>query len=123
MNRESEEMRKDERFTCEPIEFFSVEFKLGKGSENEQAWDLNVLDCSKHGLRLLVTDIDADLLKMLKTGDVIKDITFFGESTFIRVDATVRHITELGHGPYQGQHAIGVESDSIMTSCLPMLDE
>jgi hypothetical protein len=123
MNLENEDMRKEERFTCEPIEFFSVEFNLGNGSENEQAWELNVLDCSKHGLRLLVTDIDEDLLKMLKPGDVIKDITFYGESTFIRVDATVRHITKIGHGAYQGQHAIGVESDSLMTSCLPMLEE
>jgi hypothetical protein len=123
MHDESEEKRQEERFSCEPIDFFSVEFNLGNGSENEREWDLNVLDCSKHGLRLLVTDTDEDLLKMLQPGDLIKDITFFGESTFIRVDATVRHITKIGHGAYQGQHAIGVGSDSIMTSCLPMLEE
>ena len=123
MNGESEELRKEERFSCDPPEFFSVEFNLGKGSENEQPWGLTVLDCSKYGFRLLVTDIDYALLKMLKSGDVIKDITFYGESTFIRVDATVKHITKIGDGPYQGQHAIGVEASSIVTSCLPMLEK
>jgi len=123
MNSEIEEMRKEERFDCDPPDFFSVEFNLGQDSENEQAWNLTVLDCSKYGLRLLVTDIDSALLKMLKPGDVIKNITFYGESTFIRVDATVKHISKIGHGPNEGQHAIGVESSSIMTSCLPMLEE
>ena len=119
MNSEFKEKRKEERFTYDSPEFFSVEFNLGKGSENEQAWDLNVLDCSKHGLRLLVTDVDYDLLKMLKRGDVIKNITLYGESTLIRVDATIRHISKIGNGPYQGQHSIGVESSDLIKSCVP----
>ena len=43
MDLENEEMRREKRYTCEPIEFFSVEFNLGNGSKNEQAWELNVL--------------------------------------------------------------------------------
>jgi hypothetical protein len=119
MNSEFKERRKEERLTYDPPEFFSVQFNMEKTPENEQAWDLTVLDCSKHGLRLLVTDIDYDLLKMLKPGDVIKDITFYGASTLIRVDATVRHITKIGHGPYKGQYSIVVESSDIIKSCVP----
>lgn len=119
MNSEIEERRKAERVAYDPPEFITVVFKLGKDSGNEQIWELTVLDCSKHGLRLLVTDIDYDLLKMLKPGDVIENITFYGESTLIRVDATIKHITKIGHGPYKGQHLIGLESGDVITSCIP----
>jgi len=119
MNSEFEERRREERFAYDPPELLTVTFTLGKGPGNEQIWDLSVLDCSKHGLRLLVTDIDYDLIKILKPGDVLKNITFYGESTLIRVDATIKHIRQFGHGPYKGQHFIGMESSDIITSCIP----
>jgi hypothetical protein len=119
MNNEFQERRRDERFSCDPPEFFNVQFKLGKNPGEELVWELNVLDCSRQGLGLLVTDIDYDLLKMLKPGDVIKDITFYGASTMIRVDATIKHIRQIAKGPYKGQHLIGVESSDIITNCMP----
>jgi hypothetical protein len=119
VNSEIKERRKAERYAYDPPEFITVVFMLGKDSGKEQIWELTVLDCSKHGMRLLVTDVDYDLLKMLKPGDVIKNITFYGKSTLIRVDATIRHITKIGHGPYKGQHLIGLESSDVLTSCMP----
>lgn len=119
MKSELKERRKQERDTYDSPDFLTVEFKLGKGPENEQTWELGVLDCSKFGLRLLVTDIDEDLLKILKPGDVIEDITLYAESSLIRVDATIRHISKIGIGRYEGQHCIGIESSDIIKSCVP----
>ena len=119
MNNDGKERRKAHRVVYETPEFVSVDFKLKLASGKEQKWELSVLDCSERGLRLLVTDIDYDLLKTLKTGDVIEDITFYGESTLIRVDATIKHITKIGRGPYKGQHFIGLESKDIISSCAP----
>jgi hypothetical protein len=119
MSSKFKETRKEERFTYDAPEFITVEFKFRKDSENEQKWELNVLECSKHGLRLLVTDIDYELLKMLKPGDVINDITLYGASTLIRVDATIRHISKIGNGPYKDQYSIGLESSDLIESCVP----
>jgi hypothetical protein len=79
-----------------------------------------VLEVSKTGLKLLVTEVDADLLDLLKPGHVIENITFYGEETLIRVDATIKHITQIGYGDYRGQHAIGLESEEVITSYLPI---
>ena len=89
-----DEKRREERICYEPPEFVSVTFTLDVGTAQGQTWSLSVMDCSIHGLRLLVTEIDSDLLKVLKPGDVIKDITFYGASTLITVDATAM-ITDL----------------------------
>ena len=114
------ERRKDKRTLYDPPEFVSVTFTLDDGTEQGQTWSLAVMDCSRRGLRLLLTEIDSDLLKLVKPGGVIKNITFYGESTLIRVDATVKHITEIAEGPYKGQRVIGLESSDIITSCMPL---
>jgi hypothetical protein len=119
MKSELKERRKQARVTYDSPDFISVQFNIGKGPENEQTWELGVLDCSKYGLKLLVTDIDEDLLKMLKPGDVIKDISLYAESSLIRIDATIRHISKIGNGRYEGQHCIGIESSDIIKSCVP----
>ena len=119
MKSKIKERRKAERYTYDHPDFFTAELMLGEDPGKEQIWELTVLDCSKHGMRLLVADIDYQLLKMLKRGDVIKDITLYGESTLMRVDATIRHISKIGNGPYQDQHSIGVESSDLIKSCAP----
>jgi len=62
---EIEERRSEERFTYEKPEFVSAEFKLGDGSKEKRLYNLNVLDCSSHGLGLIVTEDDFDLLQKL----------------------------------------------------------
>jgi len=116
---ELKELRRVERIIQEPPNFISVSFQTTDPAGKEQVWQLNVIDCSRHGLGLLVTEVDFDLLKMIKPGDVIKDITFYAEWTLIRVDATVKHITKIVRGPHKGQYVIGLESSEVITSCLP----
>ncbi|MBW1870151.1 MAG: hypothetical protein JRI73_12980 [Deltaproteobacteria bacterium] len=112
------EMRREERSSPTIPEFFYVEFKLGKPPEKEKSYKLNVIDYSRHGLGLLVTEKDAELLKMLNPGDRIKDITFYATWTFIQVDTTVRHITKIKNEPHKGLYIIGVESGEIIESSL-----
>ena len=104
------DLRREERIVPDMPEFVSVEFVLGETPEGPQVWRLNVLDCSRHGLALLVTEIDIDLLKRLKPGDVIKDMTFYAKWAIIQVDATVRHITRIRRGEHEGQYVLGIES-------------
>jgi hypothetical protein len=119
MKSELKERRKQKRVTYDSPDFISVQFNMGKGSQNEKTWDLAVLDCSNYGLRLLVTETDDDLLTMLKPGDVVEDTILYGASSLIRVDATIIHISKIGNGKYEGQYSIGIESSDIIESCLP----
>ena len=113
------DLRREKRRAPEIPEFISVEFILGETPEGPQVWRLHVLDCSRHGLALLVTEIDLDLLKRLKPGDVIKDMTFYAKWAMITVDATIRHITPIRRGEHEGQYVLGIESSEIIESCRP----
>jgi len=113
------EKRREERFTYERPEFISVEFSLGKKSKKDKLYELNVLDCSKYGLGLLITQKDFDLLELLHKGDRIEDIAFFATWAMIKVNGTVRHITKLEDGEYKGCYLLGIESPYIIESCRP----
>ncbi|MDY6971048.1 MAG: hypothetical protein SV775_01835 [Thermodesulfobacteriota bacterium] len=112
------EMRREDRTSPAIPEFYYVEFNLGESSGNEKLYKLDVIDYSRHGLGMLVTDKDAELLKMLKRGDMINDITFYATWTLIQVDAVVRHITKIKSGPHKGQHLVGVESTEMIESSI-----
>jgi hypothetical protein len=114
------EKRREERVTYETPEFVSVEFKLGKSVNKDRLYELNVFDYSKHGLGLLITQKDFDLLKLLHKGEKIEDITFFASWTMIKVSGTVRHITKFEDGKYKGCYILGIESPDIVESCKPM---
>jgi len=111
--------RREERFVFSTPEFISVEFKLEKKSEKSREFELNVLDCSSHGLGLLVTEKDEELVQTLNSGDHIKNMTFYAEWAMIKVDVTVRHKTRIGKGKHKGRYIIGVESREIIDSCKP----
>ncbi len=53
-----EELRIEERISLEPSDLISAEFKIGKESEEEQLWCLNVFNYSRLGLGLMITKID-----------------------------------------------------------------
>ena len=114
------EKRREERITYETPEFVSVEFRLGKEIKKDKLYELNVLDYSKHGLGLIITQKDFDLLKLLHKGDKIEDITFFASWTMIRVSGIVRHITKFENGKYKGCFILGIESSDILEHCKPM---
>jgi tetratricopeptide (TPR) repeat protein len=110
--------RAEDRITPKVPEFVYVEFSLGETSEDRNTYRLNVLNYSKHGLGLLITEKDAALLGLLNPGDVIKEMTFFARWTMITVDVTVRHKTKIGKGVNKDQHILGVESKELINDCV-----
>jgi hypothetical protein len=114
------EKRKEERITYETPEFVSVEFRLGKDVKKDKLYELNVLDYSEHGLGLLITQKDFDLLELLHKGDKIEDISFFASWTMIKVSGTVKHITKIEDGKHKGCYILGIGSPDIIESCKPM---
>lgn len=113
---EIKEKRKEERITPERLELLSVRFKLGRGAKKDKVYGLNVRDSSRHGLGLLVTKKDFDLLQLVNEGDKLHDMAFFAESALIKVNGTVRHKTEIEEGRYKGCYIIGIESADLIES-------
>ncbi len=113
---EIEERRLEERIPFGISDFVSAEFTLGKGSEKEKRYELNVMDCSRHGLGIVITQKDFDLLDRLNIGDKIKEIMFFAPRSMIKVNGSVRHITKIESGEYKGSYQIGVESDDLINT-------
>jgi hypothetical protein len=116
---EIKEQRRDDRIIQKVPDFISVEFSLGDESGKERPYQLDIVDCSRHGLGLLVTDKDIELLRMLKPGDKIKGIIFYATWTMIQVDAVVKHRSKIESGEHKGQYVIGIESSEIIENCKP----
>ena len=114
---EIEERRGDVR-TKMP-EFVSAEFSLKKGREKDKVYDLNVLDVSSHGLGLLITKKDFDLLQILNEGDKVENITFYATTAMIQVNAAVAHKTEIEHGEYKGCYILGLKSEELIQGFMP----
>ena len=109
-----EERRKEERVVYEVPELFSVQFNLGNGHRKGRVYDLNVHDSSGHGLGLLITEKDFDLLDMVNIGDRLYDIIFFAREAIIRGNGRVRHKTKIGEGKYKGCYVMGIETGDIV---------
>lgn len=113
---EIQEKRREERFVYEAPGFISAEFRLGK---RPKKYELNVLNYSKYGLGLIITQKDFDLLRILRKGDRLEDITFFASWATIKVNGTVSHITKIEDGKYRGCYLLGINSRDIIESCKP----
>lgn len=100
--------RERDRYGYERPDSVSVRFKIDRESEENREHVLSVLDSSKTGLALLVTEKDSDLLEMLEEGDRIRDMAFFGAGLKIKEDGIVRHITKIKDGQYKGSYILGV---------------
>jgi hypothetical protein len=110
----SEERRREKRHIYEMPDFVSVEFSImGK----DKVYDLGVMDCSQHGLGILVTKKDFDLVRLVKPGDRIRDIVLYSENAMIKVDGVVRHMTKMSAGKYKDSYVMGVESPEVIESC------
>jgi hypothetical protein len=114
---EIQDTRREERTVLTVPDFISVEFKLGKTPGKN--YQVGVIDCSSHGLGILITKKEMDLLQTLKKGDKIKGMTCYAARAMITVDAEVRHITKIEEGNFKGQYIIGIESNEIIESCRP----
>jgi hypothetical protein len=113
------ETRRENRIVIEVPEFVSVEFKSEGQDKNDKMYELKAVDYSKHGLGLLVTENNSELLEILKPGDKIQNMTFFARRTLIKVDAKVIHITKIQEGKDRGKYIIGLESEEIIESSKP----
>ena len=106
--------RKERRITYKTPELFSVKFSVGKGEGKDKVYDLNVVNRSKHGLGLLVTEKDFDLLRTVNVGDRLYDMMFVASSALIRVNGIVRHKTEIFGGKFKGCYIMGIESPDVI---------
>jgi len=113
--------RREERYVFDMPDMVSVEFRLNK--DPNKVYSMSVYDSSPHGLGILVTERDMDILEILNPGDEIKDITFYATSAMIKVDGVVRHKTLLKEGRYRDCYILGVESPDIIESYKPPRSE
>lgn len=108
------ERRRERRHTYEMPDFVSVAFSImGK----DKVYDLGVMDCSMHGLGILITRKDFDLVRLVKPGDRIRDIVFYSENAMIKVDGVVRHLTKMSTGKYKNSYVMGIESPEVIENC------
>ena len=110
----AKERRRERRRIYEMPDFVSVEFSImGK----DKVYDLGVMDCSMHGLGILITKKDFDLVRLVKPGDRIRDIVLYSENAMIKVDGVVRHLTKMSTGKHRDSYVMGIESPEVIESC------
>jgi len=110
----TKDKRREKRYVYEMPDFVSVEFSImGK----DKVYDLSVMDCSMHGLGILITKKDFDLVRLLKPGDRIRDLVFYSKNAMIKVDGVVRHLSKMSNGKYKDSYMLGIESPEVIESC------
>jgi hypothetical protein len=119
---EIEERRREERVTHETPEFFSATFGLGKNPKSDKLYELNILNRSNCGLGLIVSHKDLDLLRILKKGDRLNNITLLASWAMTVVNSTVSHITEIEQGKHKGCYVLGIDSGDMIESSRPNSD-
>ena len=82
-------------------------------------YDLPVLNCSRHGLALLITQDDFELLHMLPKGKKVNRMTFYTGWAVIEVNGRVAHKIKIETGEHRGCYLIGIESDEVIEYCKP----
>jgi len=110
----TKDKRREKRYVYEMPDFVSVEFSImGK----DKVYDLSVMDCSMHGLGILITKKDFDLVRLLKPGDRIRDLVFYSKNAMIKVDGVVRHLSKMSNGKHKDSYMLGIESPEVIESC------
>ena len=111
---EFNERRRLERYTYEESEIAYVEIRLPKDLDREEIYSLRVNDCSNDGIGILVTKKNLGLLRTIKKGDKIEDISFFAPWTVFKMDGTVMHKSKVEKDPQEVSYILGIRSqDSI----------
>jgi len=110
----AKERRREERHMYDMPDFVSVEFNIvGK----DKVYNLGVMDCSMHGLGILITKKDFDLVRLVKPGDRIRDIVLYSENAMIKVDGVVRHLSKMSSGKHKDSYVMGIESPEVIENC------
>jgi hypothetical protein len=108
------EGRRERRPIYEMPDFVSVEFSiLGR----DKVYDLGVTDCSMHGLNILISQKDFDLVRLVKAGDRIEDMVLYSENAIIKVDGVVRNLTKMSTGKHKDSYMMKIESPEVIESC------
>ncbi len=110
----SKDRRREMRYVYEMPDFVSVAFSI---TGKDKVYDLNVMDCSMHGLGILITKKDFDLVRLVKPGDRIRDIVFYSKNAMIKVDGVVRHMSKMSTGKHKDSYVLGIESPEVIESC------
>jgi hypothetical protein len=75
---EIKEKRKGNRVKYEIPDFVYAEFSLRrKDPKKDKSYVLKVMDWSRNGLGMVVTQKDFDLLYQVKVGDILQNMAFF----------------------------------------------
>lgn len=111
-----QERRTEERVDVGMHELVSVQFRLRNGrnsSKKDKVYNLNVVNYAGHGLGLLITEKEFELLQMINETDKLYNMIFFAKTAMIRGNGTVKHKTKIKEGKYKGCYIMGIESDNI----------
>jgi hypothetical protein len=106
-----DDQRKEDRLQVPDIRFLFAVFRLGHGLGN-QDYELRVLDYSRHGLGLLISEREYPLVHILGPGYAIKEIRLFAEAAMALVNGTVRHVTPLDECKPGSHFLLGLELDT-----------
>ncbi len=110
------ENRRERRYVPAIPDFVYVEFELQPPGGEPKSYRLDVLNCSEHGIGLLVRKQDFSLLEAVGPGTTLENAVFYATWTLIRAEATVRHLTRIKEGRHKGCYVMGVESKEIIES-------
>lgn len=109
------ERRSEERSVFERPDLISAEFSLSGEGSKSKLYSLRVHNYSKHGVGLIIAEKDIELVDTLKVGESIKRISFYtSEAIITNINGSVRHITRIKGGEYQGYYILGIESKDII---------
>jgi len=109
------ERRSEDRYVFERPDLISAEFTVGLSPSRSKTYSLEVHDYSRHGIGLIITENDFELVNMLKIGDHLYPISLYAEDAIItNVSGIVRHITRMEGGPYKGYYVLGIQSEDVI---------
>jgi len=112
---EFRERRSEDRSVFERPDLISAEFTLGGEGSKGKRYSLRVHNYSKHGVGLVIAEKDMELVDTLKIGERINCIAFYtSEAIITNISGSVRHITRIKGGEYQGYYIMGIESKDII---------
>jgi len=110
------EERREERIKLELLEPISAKLTVGRDAGGPREYDLAVVDHSRHGLGLLVTQNDFNLLEALSVGDRIQNMILYAPWAVTKVDGKVAHKTQLQDGEHKGCFMLGIKSRELITN-------
>jgi hypothetical protein len=95
-------------------ELLTAQFYLKDKEGIEKEYILKVDNHTRHGLGLLVSGPDLELLSRLKVGDTIREVNFYAGWAMIRVDAVIKHQTPVAKDGESEAYIFGVASEDLI---------